>query len=78
MENAVINEAYETINEWGLNADGFIAQNFRQFMVGGDADDNSCELFKYYRTQLQAIVDLGLAEAKRLLNTAVAKPSDRP
>ena len=73
MNNAIVNEAYETISEWGISEDSYIAHNFRQFMVGGDPDDNSCQLSEFYQTQLKTIVDLGLAEAKRLLNLAADK-----
>lgn len=69
MDKKILKEAYETINEWGIDADGFISQKFCRFMTGDDPDDNSAELDEFYRTQLQIIVDLGLQEAKNQLFT---------
>jgi hypothetical protein len=62
-----LQEAYGIINEWGLNEDDFIAQKVQYYMSGGEADDNSIELHKYFQVQLKIIVDLGLREAKNLL-----------
>ena len=75
MNKDIIKEAYETINEWGINEDGFITQNFQHSMYGGEASDNSIDLSCFYRTQLRTIVDLGIAEAKRLLEV---KPKISP
>lgn len=64
-----LKEAYEVIDEWGLNEDDFIAQNFTQFMSGDNfPDDNSIELSHIYRGYLKIIVDFGLKEAKKLLD----------
>ena len=69
VDKGTLKEAYETIGEWGTNEDDFIAQNFRQFMIGDVPDDNSIELHQFHRAQLQIIVDLGLGEARNQLFT---------
>jgi len=67
-----LRQAYETIREWGINEGGFVGANFRQFMSGGQPSDNSIQLTDFFREQLQIIVDLGLVEARTLLNTRQA------
>jgi hypothetical protein len=70
-----LKEAYEVIDEWGLNEDDFIAQNFKQFMSGDSfPDDNSIELSNLYRGYLKIIVDFGLKEAKIFLDKVDALP----
>ena len=60
-------EAYDTISEWGINEDGYIMANFKNFMSGGNPDDNSIQLSEFYQTQLKYIVNLGLTEAQNTL-----------
>lgn len=64
----IIKEAYETISEWGIDGDDYIGANVKYFEVCGDSADNSFELCKYFDKQLQVIVDLGLKEAKRMMD----------
>ena len=63
-----LEDAYELISMWRLDKDGFIIQNLKHHMNDGYPDDNSSSLYKQYVDSLEAIMDFGLKEAKKLLD----------
>ena len=56
-------EAVEFIKEWGIDPDNYVSANFKQFMSGDVADDNSCELHEHHQESLKIVVKIGLKTA---------------
>ena len=68
MDRMELQEAYDTIKEWGADTDNFVAQNFRHIMCGGEASDNSIELYEFFMTQLNTVVAHGLSAIDKALS----------
>lgn len=53
-------EAFETIKEWGVDVDNFVAHNCQNTMCGGDVSDNSIELSDYFMDCLKIVTNAGI------------------
>ena len=55
-----IGEAIYIIKEWGVDCDNYVAQNYKQYLVGGEPTDNSIQLSEYFLKCLKTACDLGI------------------
>ena len=60
MNSIPVKEAIKLIKGWGVNEDDFIAHNVHYTLCGGEPNDNSIELSKYFQECLKIVVSLGL------------------
>jgi len=54
------NEAVKVIEEWGVDCDNFVAHKCKQFMTGGEPNDNSIELGDYFLGCLRVVCGIGI------------------
>ena len=57
-----VEKAIETIKEWGVDCDNFVACNYQQTIFAGDPYDNSQECADYFLECLKIVVELGLKQ----------------
>ena len=69
--------AIKTIKEWGVDCDNFVAQNFKQTFIGGEANDNSISLSEYFLECLKIVTNLGLQCQAQQNNSAGANEKCR-
>lgn len=62
--------AYETIKEWGVDADNYVAMNYQMSLHDGEATDDSIQVSNHFLKQLKIITDIGLEKAKEIIEEA--------